>query len=229
VTTVPGLAAPAVAGFDRSGTRLYVSNIFGGVVAAMDPATNAVVAPIVVGALPVDVVASPTADVVYIIEESGSVDVISTATNTVTATIALPGGGPEFGAVTPTGARLYVPDPVAGQVYVIDAATNTVAATIAFPVGASPFDVVIDAAGAFAYVTDQARDLVAVIDIATNTVVGSIAVGAGPGGIALGAGPAPPVVAPPRQVPIDSAWMLAALAALLIATAAMRRAPRRRR
>jgi len=57
------------------------------------------------------------------------VSVIDTATNVVTATIAV-GTNPEGIAVTPDNSKVYVANAVSNNVSVIDAATNTVLATI---------------------------------------------------------------------------------------------------
>src|SRR5262245_54297799 len=74
----------------------------------------------------------------YITNGSGTVSVINTATNAVTATISVVGGS--FGvAVSPDGSKVYVASivvKVPGTVSVIDAATNAVTATIS--VGFSP-------------------------------------------------------------------------------------------
>jgi len=66
---------------------------------------------------------------------SSTVSVIATATNTVTATIAV-GTAPQGVAVSPDGGTVYVANAVSNTVSVIAAATNTVAATI--PVGNGP-------------------------------------------------------------------------------------------
>lgn len=67
----------------------------------------------------------------------GTVSVIDTATNTVTATIPVGSSSEPFGvAVTPDGSKVYVADYGGDTVSVIDAASNTVTATI--PVGADP-------------------------------------------------------------------------------------------
>ena len=55
--------------------------------------------------------------------------VISTATNTVTATVTV-GGYPRGVAVTPNGAYAYVTNEVSDSVSVISTATNTVTATV---------------------------------------------------------------------------------------------------
>src|SRR5262249_2472268 len=66
---------------------------------------------------------------------SNTVSVIDTATNKVTATIAVD-NGPVGVAVHPAGTRVYVVNSGSDTVSVIDTATNTVTATI--PVGLNP-------------------------------------------------------------------------------------------
>ena len=73
--------------------------------------------------------------------DSANVSVIDTATNTVTATVAV--GTAPFGvAVNPAGTRVYVANTDSNNVSVIDTATNTVTATVAvgtYPVAFGQF------------------------------------------------------------------------------------------
>jgi YVTN family beta-propeller protein len=74
----------------------------------------------------------------YITNEGSNpptVSVIDTATNTVTATIAV-GSNPLGVAMTPDGSKAYVANAGSNTVSGIDTATNTVTATI--PVGVAP-------------------------------------------------------------------------------------------
>jgi YVTN family beta-propeller protein len=73
--------------------------------------------------------------------DSGTVSVIDTATDTVSATIPV-GLSPEAVAVKPDGSRVYVANVSSNTVSVIDRATNTVSATI----GIVPLDVEIEGA-----------------------------------------------------------------------------------
>jgi YVTN family beta-propeller protein len=63
------------------------------------------------------------------INNSGSVSVIDTATNTVPATVSV-GSSPQGVAVNPAGTRVYVANAGSNSVSVIDTATNTVVATV---------------------------------------------------------------------------------------------------
>ena len=72
---------------------------------------------------------------------ANTVSVIDTATNTVSATVAV--GSVPFGiAITPDGTKAYVTNANADTVSVIDTATNTVVGS-AIPVGSAPFGIAI--------------------------------------------------------------------------------------
>ncbi|MBI1817470.1 MAG: YncE family protein [Deltaproteobacteria bacterium] len=110
---------------------------------------------------------------------SASLSIISTATNTVRATVTLP--APDFPAgiaVTPDGRSVYVtltwPDVGTDRVAVIDAATATLAATITLPDGSFPEGIAITPEGRSAYVANRASQSLAVIDTATNTITSNI-------------------------------------------------------
>ena len=114
---------------------------------------------------------------------SGTVSVIDTATNLITATIAV-GADPYAATITPNGSFAYVANNTAsGSVSVINTATNIVTATVA--VGADPRIVAITPNGSFAYVPNTgagAGTTVSVITTATNTVTATITVGTLPFG-----------------------------------------------
>jgi YVTN family beta-propeller protein/probable HAF family extracellular repeat protein len=113
---------------------------------------------------------------------SNTISVIDTASNTVTATVAV-GSGPRGVAITPNGVHAYVTNVSSNTVSVIDTDTNTVTATVA--VGGSPVSVVITPDGARAYVTNAFSDTISVIDTATNAVIENVPVGDGPGDVAI--------------------------------------------
>ena len=103
---------------------------------------------------PWDMAVTPNGAYVYVTNELGFGSVISTATNTVTATIPV-GKGPSGVAITPNGAYAYVTnDDGSDSVSVINTATNTVTATI--PVGNYLDGVAITPNGTYAYVTNDA-------------------------------------------------------------------------
>lgn len=113
-----------------------------------------------------------------------NVDVIDTATDTVTATIAV-GNSPRAVAITPDGTKVYVTNTASHTVSVISTATNTVTATVA--VQFSPRGMVITPDGSKAYVANRGSDSVSVIDVATDTVTSNVSIlpAEGPENIAI--------------------------------------------
>ncbi|HSZ43581.1 MAG TPA: NEW3 domain-containing protein [Trebonia sp.] len=138
---------------------------------------------ITVGSEPTQVAVDPNGKYAYVTDSgSANVDVISTATNTVTATIPV-GSDPDGIAITPDGQYAYISDSGSSSVDVIDTATNNVMATV--PVGSKPGGIAITPNGETAYVSDQGSATVTPIDIATNTAGTAIAVGTDPQQIAI--------------------------------------------
>ncbi|MHB8262670.1 MAG: hypothetical protein ACYDGY_02825 [Acidimicrobiales bacterium] len=122
---------------------------------------------------------------------AGTVSVIDTATNAVTATITLPAPkatftyAPDALAITPNGSDAYVAVYVTktstgaakpGIVDVIDTATNAVTATITLTGtnAPEPDAVAITPNGSYAYVADYDNGIVDVIDTTTNAVTATI-------------------------------------------------------
>lgn len=112
----------------------------------------------------------------------GTVSVIDTATNTVTATIPL-GGAPLGVGVHPAGTLVYVGNASNSVLSVIDTATNTVTATV--QLGGSSLGVAVHPAGTSVYVANMGNLTVSVIDTATNTVTTTGTVGGIPVGVAV--------------------------------------------
>ena len=119
--------------------------------------------------------------VVNTFDNPGTVSVISTVTNSVTATISV--GGQPFGvAVRPDGQFVYVTNRQLGTVSVINATTNTVVTTI--PVGGQAIGVAATADGQFVHVV--AGGSLVTISTASHTLFGSpIPIAAGAYGIAV--------------------------------------------
>jgi YVTN family beta-propeller protein len=131
-----------------------------------------------VGTSPVGVAVSPNGATAYVTNQnSNTVSVINTATNTVSATVTV-GSGPEGVAVSPNGATAYVANKDSNTVSVIDTTINTVSATV--PVGSSPRGVAVSPNGTTAYVTNLSSNTVSVIDTTTNTVSATVTVGSQP-------------------------------------------------
>ena len=108
---------------------------------------------------------------------SGSVSVINTTTNTVSATIFV-GSWPNNVSVSPDGKRAYVSNVISSTVSVINTATNSVIATI--PADA-PGGISISPDNSRAYISNGGGNTVSVVNTATNTIIGTIPVESGPG------------------------------------------------
>jgi YVTN family beta-propeller protein len=113
---------------------------------------------------------------------SNTVSVVDTATNTVTANVAV-GTGPTGVAVNAAATRVYVTNSTSSTVSVINTSTNTVSATVA--VGIGPVGIAVNRAGTMVYVANRLSNSVSVIDTSTNTVTATVNVGSGPYGIAV--------------------------------------------
>jgi YVTN family beta-propeller protein len=112
--------------------------------------------------------------------DSNSVSVINTATNTVIATIPI-GYGPFGVSVSPDGGRVYIGSFGINTVGVIETATNTVIATI--PSGPSS-GIATSQDGRRVYVANFYDQTLSVIDTMTNTVIATVpGVGASPYGV----------------------------------------------
>ena len=111
----------------------------------------------------------------------GTVSVVDTATDTVTATIQI-GAAPIGIAVSPSGTRVYVAKDHTTELAVIDTATNTVAATVQLPYN-DPIGVAVNPAGTRVYVSNGWGENISVVDTATNTVIANIPHEYNPGGL----------------------------------------------
>lgn len=117
---------------------------------------------------------------------SGSVTVVDTAKNTVTATMNV--GGDAFGvAVSPDKKKVYVTSKASNTVSVIDTSKNKVIATVnGF---SNPYGIAITPNGANVYVTNGWTNggisTVSVIDTKKNKVKATVPVGMAPTGVAV--------------------------------------------
>jgi YVTN family beta-propeller protein len=173
-----------------AGTKVYVTNSNDNTVSVIDTSTNAVTVTLNVVPAPRGVAVDPGGTKVYVILNGGDCDyhitgffnggtvsVIDTSTNAVTATVCV---APEpYGiAVNPAGTKVYVTNSNDNTVSVIDTSTNKVTATVS--VGSGPYGVAVNPAGTKVYVTNYGGHTVSVIDTSTNAVTATIEVGSHP-------------------------------------------------
>jgi uncharacterized delta-60 repeat protein len=112
----------------------------------------------------------------YFTTDAGTVLVVSTATNTVVATIPV-GTTPYTAVVNPAGSRVYVSNFGSNSVSVVDTSTNAVVATV--PVATAPQGVAVSPSGARVYVAhDGNTGIVSVINAGTNSLVATIPIAA---------------------------------------------------
>ncbi len=188
ITQPEAVLLPRLALAQASGLGFVYAPVtdFFGDVRVISTTTHALVTTVSVeGNRPLGIAVSPDGSLAYVVMRSrGTVSVISTATNTVVATIFL-GFFPRGIAITPDGAFLYVTTRFGAKgrpaVMVVETATNTVVETVPFP--EAPYGVAITPDGAFAYVASGGT--VSVIATATNKVVTTVAVDPRPGSVAF--------------------------------------------
>jgi uncharacterized repeat protein (TIGR02543 family) len=171
----------------------YITQRDNGTVTVFDTVKNKKVTTITVGGDPFGITMSPDGRKAFVFSYDtntpsgpGWVSVVDVLTHSVANTIALPGNGPQGGAVLPNGSKLYVAD--CGDtpgVTIINTTLNTVEKTIPFdgysyscPTGVAPLP-----DGSKVYVADWNNNMVARIDTFSETVDMTITVGSLPVGI----------------------------------------------
>jgi YVTN family beta-propeller protein len=178
------------------GNLLYFADTGDDMVSVVNTATlnpkdyNPAETDIHVGINPGDLAVSPDGSQLWVADTgpqtgSGSptdIKVISTSSNTVTATLSLP-SAPARIAFSPSGATAYVT--TAAGLWIFDTASDQVAHVIR-GLG-DPHGIAVSPNGSTVYVTNTADNVVEVIDAATATVTGTIPVGQLPWGLALSA------------------------------------------
>jgi YVTN family beta-propeller protein len=106
--------------------------------------------------------------------DSNSVTVIDSATNQITARIAV-GQTPKRLAMTPEGLKAYVSNTTDGTVSVIDTVNRIVTATI--PTGhLDPEEITVTPDGGRVFVVHEGAGDVAVIDTATDTLITNVSI-----------------------------------------------------
>ena len=177
---IPGGAAGRYrGGADAAGPLAvaYMTNSVDDTVAAIDPATRAVLSTVRVGDRPRGIAATPDGTRLFVAnEESGSVSVIEAATLTEVTRIALPGDAEPYDvAITPDGAEAWVTGHEAsGFVHILDTSLLTVAQSVR--VGRMPVQVAISPDGTLAYVTNEGDNRLSVLDVWTRSVQRSLTV-----------------------------------------------------
>lgn len=171
--------AGAGAGSCTDSPYAYVSDLTHNGVQVIDPLTHESDTFIQDVPAPVRMASDPALRKVYALSYSGELTIIDGSTNTVEATLALPGGGSYFStlpfAVNPNNHLVYVPHPMDDTVSVVDGRTDTLLATI--PVSASPSTTAVDPSTNLAYV--GTTDGVDIVNSNTNEVVGHLLPGKG--------------------------------------------------
>ncbi len=118
---------------------------------------------------------------------AGVLTVYDAVRNTVTGTIPVKDGGPQFVAFAPDGNRAYVSifnnDRTVNEVGVLDTSTGAFIAKV--PTGIRPFALVVSPDGGKVYVPNHDSGNITVIDTATNSVAGDIKVAPNPHWLAM--------------------------------------------
>lgn len=176
------------------GNTLYFADTGNDMVSIIDASTldpknyNPAETDIHVGINPDDLAVSPDGTQLWVADtgpQTGpgaptNIEVISTATDTVTATLPLP-SAPDQVTFSPSGATAYVT--TAAGLWIFNTATDHVAGVI--PGLGEPHGIAASPDGSTVYVTSTADNMVEVISAATHKVTGTIPVGQLPWGLAL--------------------------------------------
>ncbi|WP_052380734.1 S-layer homology domain-containing protein [Paenibacillus camerounensis] len=168
---------PNSAGFNPTGTQIYVTNRGSSSVSVIDPATDTVISTIPVGASPHGVAFNASGSKAYVANlGNGSISVIDTAALAVTNTIAV-SGSPSVNVVV--GNKLFAASQTDHSVKVVDLAQEKLVTSISIP-AASTYGLSVNPAGTKLYAANKSGNSVSVINVSDNTVEGTIAVGSSP-------------------------------------------------
>jgi YVTN family beta-propeller protein len=185
--TVPVGVQPCALAFSTDSREVYVANIGSGTVSVIDPSTDTVVASLPVG-YGDDAIASGLPNGDLVVGQwwgSDQATLISTASNTIVATVPTPGHNPWSLAVDPPRDEVYAPLNGSGTdtVGVIDGATDQLVFQI--PVGDGPRAVAYDVSNGETYVANLYTNNVSVVDDSTHAVVATVPVGIEPWVVAV--------------------------------------------
>jgi len=177
-----------------NGQYLYVTNWNNGAASSVyviNTSTNTLATgftnPIPVEDGPCDIAFTPNGNYAYVDNyygasgtTPGTVSVISTATNTVTATITV-GNNPSNIAMAPNGQYVYTTNYGSGTVSVISTSSNAVTSTVT--VGSGPYGIAVGTSGQYVYVANRNSNTVSVINTSNNAVSSSLTVGTNPAAV----------------------------------------------
>jgi YVTN family beta-propeller protein len=191
IKTIPVGGAPDVAVSHPDGSRVYVGNPAGGQVIVIDTHTDAVIATISLqrAAGIIDAVHLAVAgdgSTLYAVDENaaanGTLNVISTATNTVTAAIGVGVQATDL-VMRPDGSELYIPSRAGSSLSVVATATASVT-TVPLP-GLFPAHVAFSPDGGRAYVSHRGDDRsgLAVVNTGDRTIVALVDDAGGANGV----------------------------------------------
>ncbi len=180
--TIPGAPGLNQMVINSAGTTMYVDQQAQSNVLVIDLTTDTVTATVNLNASQNwEMALSPDGSALYIASgfnlglpgAESSIEVLNTATNTISATIPLGANTFPIGlALSPDGSTIYTSDQSSDSVSVISTATDTVTSTIA---GFSePTGLALTPNGATAYVSDAGDNTVKVLNIATGTITATI-------------------------------------------------------
>jgi YVTN family beta-propeller protein len=167
------------------GNRIYVTCETGGDILVFDAHNYKTLAHFKVPPRPRSVDFLSNAPMGFIPSESaGVLNVIDTATTSVSKTITMPKGSrPMRVRVSPDNAKVYVSDGRAGSVTVLDAHTYNIESTI--KVGKRPWGIVLSPDGKFLYSANGPSNDVSVVDLAQNKEIARIKAGESPWGVTI--------------------------------------------
>jgi YVTN family beta-propeller protein len=159
--------------------RLYVTNEISNDVSVVDLDQSRVLATIAVGVGPTAMAITPDQDRIYVANiRSGTLSVVSTASNSVEATVVVPswyGTAAPFGLViTPDGQQLFVSNLTDGTIRVFSTRTHSLVATLTEAYDFAMRYIALSPDGQHLYVTGLGEGKLTVIRVADFKVVAKI-------------------------------------------------------
>lgn len=182
--TIPNTNAGGTLAISPDGTTAYVPGLLT-TLRVVDFVTGEAGPVIALTGMPEAYAFIPDTTEAYAVVSTGVIDVIDTATETVSSTIPFPGGVTTSDgiAVTTDGRMAYISDFEAGSILAIDTATNTIAHV--FQLNTDTDALAISPDGTRLYATNQTLDTVNVVDTATGSILATIPVGTEASAIAI--------------------------------------------